>query len=67
LQGPLYDAQVFIEKMVNFLEVMSNIWNFSDIRASVVFYGFLGAFTVFATFILVVFSVRPLYQHGSLF
>ena len=57
LQGPLYDCQVFIEKLVNFLEVMSNIWNFSDVRASAVFYGFLGAFVVFSTLIMNIFSV----------
>jgi hypothetical protein len=57
LQGPLYDCQVFIEKIVNGLEVMSNIWNFSDIRASVIFYAIFGAFTIFATLVLIIFSV----------
>lgn len=57
LRGPLYDCQVFIERLVNLLEVMSNIWNFSDIRASVVFYGIFGAFTLFATVVLIIFSV----------
>jgi len=61
LQQPLYDCQVFIEKLVNSLEVMSNVCNFSDIRASVIFYGFLGALTLVSTVILIIFSARMLF------
>lgn len=60
LQQPLYDCQVFIEKLVNSLEVMSNVCNFSDIRASVIFYGFLGALTLVSTVILIIFSVSDI-------
>lgn len=61
LQRPLYDCQVFIEKLVNSLEVTSNICNFSDIRASIIFYGFFGALSLISTVILIIFSARVLF------
>lgn len=61
LQGPLYECQEFLENVVNFLETMSNIWNFSDLRVSAIFYGCFGAFTLFSTVILVIFSARLLF------
>ena len=45
---------------MNILEVLSNIWNFSDLRASVVFYGFWGIYTLFATLVIIIFSVSTL-------
>eukprot|EP00602_Paraphysomonas_sp_CaronLab_P005616 CAMPEP_0185026130 /NCGR_PEP_ID=MMETSP1103-20130426/10040_1 /TAXON_ID=36769 /ORGANISM="Paraphysomonas bandaiensis, Strain Caron Lab Isolate" /LENGTH=576 /DNA_ID=CAMNT_0027559613 /DNA_START=91 /DNA_END=1821 /DNA_ORIENTATION=- len=60
LQEPLHDAQEDLDRMMSNLETLINIWNFSDMQVSIIFYGALLSFSLISTVVIYVFSIRPL-------